>query len=484
MSNENHIFISFASQERTLAKELQKLIPLAFDNPVSVFVSDTTITAGEIWEDQIKDNIKKATLIFVLCSPLSIKRPWVNFECGASAINEKVSIIALCHSGLRSDDLINYSKWNQVLDVHSDDFINKVLKAVETHFKIELKRDNYEIKYFKELFSEEYKKESKDKEIKTERPFVKISWVEGNFLKIEPSGDEPEIVQGDLDEEEWRKRIEAMHQFLANPKHEPLTLKAGLAIGIQNCLVDDGNIYVGFRMKSGSDFYSSSMSVAKGSFNTGYQLLQPGGEKNFETMEALQDLFVTMPWHIKQSVRLEDPIYRKLCDRVEAIGGKLFRVLFDKQEGVASIFINHSRRFPRFEIGVWKFIDLSSKEFSKHKEKLYCNGIIDGFGVDVFLDYRGADGVEETPINYWIWVKDGEIFYWSYPEERLIPRKKPGKPPEKPMHAVLVTTKHMAEAYGNTVRYTPFTSDENLRKPDSVLAERFSLPARVLLSCF
>lgn len=503
MSNENHIFISFASQERDLAKELQKILQSAFANPVSVFVSDTTITAGEIWENEIKGKIEKAKLVLVLCSHLSIKRPWVNFECGAATVNE-ARIIALCHSGLRVCDCVTYAKWAQVMDVHSKAFISDLLAEVKSCFNINPKSENFELNYFKERFLEVYKKESEIKEVK-QRPLVELSWTEGEKgensyeLKIKRSDSEPKKVSEELDEGKWRSDIEGMRQFLANPKTGS-KLEAGIAIGVQNCLVDEGEIYVGIRMKSGNDFYSSSMSVAKGSFNTGYKLLEEGDEKNFASMEALQDLFVAMPKHIKQTVHkdkgdeINTSIYKKLKERVEANGSKLYSVrLPSGEKGVASVFINHSRRFPRFEIGIWKFIDLHSIHDNKNniscKVALHGNkvrdadGIIDGFGIDAFLDYLGTDGVEETPINYWIWVKDGKIHYWSYPEERLIPRKKPGKT-QKPMQAVLLTTEHMTKAYGNPVEYTPFTNDDNLRKPEQVLAERFSLPAKVLLSCF
>lgn len=114
MTINKNIFISFASQERDLALELKGIIDKAFNDQVSVFVSDTTITAGEIWEDEIKGAIKKAELVFVLCSPLSLKRPWVNFECGGCAINKNASIILLCHSGLiGADDLMPYVNWQE-----------------------------------------------------------------------------------------------------------------------------------------------------------------------------------------------------------------------------------------------------------------------------------------------------------------------------------------------------------------------------------
>lgn len=506
MSNKKHIFISFASQEVELAKELQKIIQSAFPDKVSVFVSDTKITAGEIWEDEIKTAIKDATLVFVLCSPLSIKRPWVNFECGASTIpkddsENQVLMIPLCHSGLRFSDLSDltpFASWKKedALDVHGEGFVDNMLDKIEKHFK-EFKLKRQSIDYCLSYFRKDIKRSAQKKNGNEIPVYLEVTikkekiYHDDEYTLVIEKKTKTKPVGEDMPEDGWIKRVKKMNDFLTSSDSDPIE-DVGLAIGIQNCLVDEGDIYVGVRMKSHKDFYSSSMSVAKGSFNTGYQLLQEGNEQNFMTMEALQDLFVTMPKHIKQTVRKDTEVYKKLKERVEANGSKLYSVrLPSGEEGVASVFINHSRRFPRFEIGIWKFVDLSSTHVKKDSEIITCKqalkdkdvGIIDGFGIDAFLDYLSADGVEETPINYWIWVKEGQIYYWSYPEERLIPRKKPGKP-QKPMQAVLLTTKHMNKAYGNTVKYTPFTNDENLCKPGQVLAERFSLPAKVLLSCF
>lgn len=134
--SEKKIFISFASQERELAVQLQKFIHAEFPEQCSVFVSDTTITAGELWETVIKKAIKEAELVFVLCSPLSISRQWVNFECGAASFNILStgivpSIIPLCHSGLRKDKLdklIPFAPWeeNRAIDVHSLRFLDDV----------------------------------------------------------------------------------------------------------------------------------------------------------------------------------------------------------------------------------------------------------------------------------------------------------------------------------------------------------------------
>jgi len=135
-------------------------------------------------------------------------------------------------------------------------------------------------------------------------------------------------------------------------------------------------------------------------------------------------------------------------------------------------FVNDSKWFPTFEVGIWKYIDINS--FEK-------GDMVHGFGQDLYADYRGQENMEQMKINYWIWVKDGEIFYWSFPEERFIPRYKPTKYSEL-KHSVPVSTKYMIETYGNPKKqYTPFAFDEVLGV-DNVIKDQFSLPARALLT--
>jgi hypothetical protein len=497
-NKEQKIFISFASQERELALQLKKLIEEKFKSQVKVFVSDTTITAGEIWENEIKDNIKDATLVLVLCSQLSIQRQWVNFECGAAAFRE-VPIIPLCHSGLRWNDLIPFAGWQEVeaIDVHGPGFFGKVVKAVDAKPKINTQPDLKIIPIVKDELdkkisvmvqrldkTEEDKKKEDEKNGKWPPKYLLVTARKNDdFIEIGTTGISDPIGGPMKSESGWLCQMREMHDFLTRGDVKYIGC-TGLAIGIQNCLFDGTNIYVGVRMKSIADAYSSSVGVAKGKFNTGYELLRERGGRKFKAIDTLQDLFVTMPEHIKQFVQPDTEIYKKMEERVSAVGAKLWRIRFgDEREGIATIFVNNSGWFPRFEIGVWKFIDISAAKLGKARDTLDKQGIIDGFGEDVFLDYRGRENVEDTPVNYWIWVKDGEIYYWSFPEERLIPRKKPVKY-SAPMHAVLVRTQHMIAAYNNLEKYTPFASDENLSKPNAVLTDQFSLPARALLSCF
>ena len=503
------VFISFASQERKLADAIKQFIETAFE--CKAFVSDTSITAGEIWQEEIVAALCNAKLLLVLCSPLSISRQWVNFECGAAHLSGK-KILFLCHSGLSRDQLqqkIESHPWlNQedAWDVHDSFFDNEskkydsklVNKINELLPCIKMKGDFNSVEHknnidaaINEVVIRKFKQNTKDK------PFLKFNLTKtGNTIQIKPTGQSIEQKKPDGCIEEVKK----MDLFLRN---EEITIikDVGVAIGIQNCLFDGTNIYVGVRMKAIEDANATSVGVAMGSFNTGYQLMKFENDKlKFESESTLQDLFISKK-EIKRSLYKRDysnnntvkdtkqKIIEIMKSRLEAFNSNLWFIDFSNNQGiqeidelasVATIFINNSRWFPRFEIGVWKFIDLSQLE-DKDKDKLEKN-ILPGFGEDIFLDYRGQEDVEGMNVNYWIWAKNGEVKYWSYPEERHIPRYKPTKYSE-PKNAVLVTAKKMSESYGNQRKYTPFASTEYLTDYN-VIDGQFSLPARALLSCF
>ncbi len=533
-SKELLIFISFASQERALAVHLQEIIETAFKElevQVKVFVSDTTITAGELWENEIKKNIKDTKLVFILCSPLSVQRQWVNFECGASHFSllkseglsesEKSRIVPLCHFGLGGKNLTPFIQWEDPVDAHGPKYLNKIItiitEALENEFEgfelSEEERSKIEDiaksiqkinKKYSDFVSRNDREAEKERE-KKEPPKYLLATLnyDGNVMAIATEKDAgtgrcrespPIDIEKKVDKPEYDEilsKITRMNTFLKGEARDSVE-NVGIAIGIQNCIYDGDHVYVGVRMKSIMDAYASSVVVSKGKFNTGYELLKRAGQEKLLSIDSLQDPFVVMPWHVKHTLQVpgqvssdsdNDRIYHYIALRIKAAGGKLWPIRFPNgQKGVATIFTNNSKYFPRFEIGVWEYINISDP---KIKNTLDQKGVVPGFGEDIFLDYRGREHEEDTPVNYWIWVRDNEIFYWSYPEERLIPRYKPARHYKKPMHAVLVTADHMIRNYGNRVRYTPFTSYENLRNhPDEILSEQFSFPARALLHCF
>src|SRR2546423_6719311 len=100
------VFISHISDEREIAIEFKSLIEEHFLGLIDVFVSSDgqSIKMGQKWLDHVSEELKQCNVEIVICSPMSITRPWINFEAGAGWIRD-IPVIPLCHSGISPSDL-------------------------------------------------------------------------------------------------------------------------------------------------------------------------------------------------------------------------------------------------------------------------------------------------------------------------------------------------------------------------------------------
>lgn len=240
-----------------------------------------------------------------------------------------------------------------------------------------------------------------------------------------------------------------------------------ISLGVQHCLFDGDNIYVGLRMHAEVDSMFCSFCQPQGIFEPGYQQQPPW----------LQDSFHSTAPYENEIVTSSNPVYYKLQERAVAHGIKLWRVEIDGETYIATIFANTTEAVPRLEIGLWLYIDISTKIHDKDQKDI----VLPCFGEDK-EPIKTVENATTTTLHYWIWVKDGEIHYWSWPSNMNIPRYV-NPTNEHQRTNVLVSTEYMIETYGRPERYTPFASDDVLGV-DNVVKEPFSAVARELLTIF
>jgi hypothetical protein len=63
-----------------------------------------SISAAEEWLSWFETAIRESAIVMILCSPSSIRRPWINFEAGAAWMLG-IPVIPSCHAGLAKRDL-------------------------------------------------------------------------------------------------------------------------------------------------------------------------------------------------------------------------------------------------------------------------------------------------------------------------------------------------------------------------------------------
>ncbi len=100
------IFLSHITEERDLAAVFKSQIETSFLGLVNVFQSTdpASLVVGQNWLNNITNALTQCEAILLFCSPESVKRPWINFECGAGWARQ-IEVVPLCHSGMRPVDL-------------------------------------------------------------------------------------------------------------------------------------------------------------------------------------------------------------------------------------------------------------------------------------------------------------------------------------------------------------------------------------------
>jgi hypothetical protein len=80
------VFLSHAATDQPIAKLLHDEIGRIFANGVEVFASSVpgVVTPGSDWLESIRGSLEQARAVIVLITPVSINRPWIWFEVGAS----------------------------------------------------------------------------------------------------------------------------------------------------------------------------------------------------------------------------------------------------------------------------------------------------------------------------------------------------------------------------------------------------------------
>lgn len=80
------VFLSHAVTDEPIAKVIHDEIRRIFADGVSVFASSVpgVVKPGKDWLREIRVNLDAATAVIVIVSPVSLNRPWVWFEVGAS----------------------------------------------------------------------------------------------------------------------------------------------------------------------------------------------------------------------------------------------------------------------------------------------------------------------------------------------------------------------------------------------------------------
>ena len=104
------LFISHATSDGEFAEAVKQEIDKVFANGINVFSTSSpgAIPAGNDWLSDIENRLNTAQAIIAIVTPVSIERPWLWFEIGATWLNGRkgdCKIYPLCAQEINLSDL-------------------------------------------------------------------------------------------------------------------------------------------------------------------------------------------------------------------------------------------------------------------------------------------------------------------------------------------------------------------------------------------
>ena len=451
---EKKIVICCDMLEEPLAKKIAKYVQQVFmDFEVTHRVCSDQNLGDRGWEIFFENT----HFIFILCSPYSIGQQGINFISGIAALyiaktekNKKTGrkfprMIPLCHSGQKAKDLPHYLFSRQALEIEHKNFLSRLFLVID-------KRKKYDsvVELAEHEIGEIYQTKS---DVNTNLSEVKIL----KKLNLERSGNL--ISASDISEDQM-ETDENLHAFLSKKTNKVSQII--VSMGVQYCLFDGEKIFVGLRMAADVDPQFLSYCKPLGIFDPGYKQREIWPKQK----QDLNDIFCKSSEVFNYLTEESTEIYPVMKKRALAMGIQLWHIKGlenNLKPIVATMFVNTTEADPKLEIGVWKFCMIEK---------------------DGTIVPQGTSPATISPLlknNYWIWARDGEIAFWSYPEVKSISRYI--HPQSNQGHKTFLATYDFSTLYGRPEKYTPFAADDVVGV-ESVVKEQFSASARALLSIF
>ncbi len=91
--------------------------------------SDEGIAPGDKWEESIIDKLQSCCIALVVCTQMSVRKPWINFEAGGAWV-KGARVNPLCYHGQRKETLPRPLSSLEALDLSEPDDVRKLLNLI------------------------------------------------------------------------------------------------------------------------------------------------------------------------------------------------------------------------------------------------------------------------------------------------------------------------------------------------------------------
>ena len=129
-----NVFLSHINEEAQVASVLARWIESSFDRDVRISGEAEDVQLGEQRRGEVDRALGEAQVALVLCSGRSIGRPWISFESGCAWL-KGVPVVAVCHSGCSTADLLPPLGNFQAFDLSDPASCQALLETLATHLQ-------------------------------------------------------------------------------------------------------------------------------------------------------------------------------------------------------------------------------------------------------------------------------------------------------------------------------------------------------------
>lgn len=98
------VYLSHISEEAAVASVLTQWVESSLDRDVRLSGEVASAELGDQRLAHVAGALSEAKVVLLLCSRLSIGRPWVSFEAGCAWF-KRLPVVCVCHSGCSTADL-------------------------------------------------------------------------------------------------------------------------------------------------------------------------------------------------------------------------------------------------------------------------------------------------------------------------------------------------------------------------------------------
>lgn len=124
------VFVSHVEEDAEVASKVKKWLEDNLLDGVEVFVSsDEGLDPGDKWEERIIDKLQNCRTALVVCTQMSVRQPWINFEAGGAWV-KGARVIPLCYHSQRKSTLPRPLSSLQALDLSEPNDVMELLKII------------------------------------------------------------------------------------------------------------------------------------------------------------------------------------------------------------------------------------------------------------------------------------------------------------------------------------------------------------------